>query len=154
MTALTPKSALVYRPLAPDVASTEPAVFARASRICVLPKHPSSTRVLALPYVRLLPLGLGMVLMLCLVVVGSLVGGWVQIAWDDLRYGRPRTFQMDAFVGHEQGRTPSHFIALNVQGQMEIIELPGGDATHAKIYLGPRIYGPGADLVPVTLRFA
>jgi hypothetical protein len=61
---------------------------------------------------------------------------------------------MDAFVGHEQGRTPSHFIALNVQGQMEIIELPGGDATHAKIYLGPRIYGPGADLVPVTLRFA
>ena len=94
-----------------------------------------------------------MLLMLFLVAAGSLLLGWVQTAFDDLHYGRPRTFQMDSFVGHETGSTPSHFIALNLHGQIEIIELPGGDAIHAKMYVGPRIYGPGADLVPVTLRF-
>jgi len=94
-----------------------------------------------------------MLLMLFIVISGSLLLGWIQTIWDDLHYGRPRTFQMDAFVGHETGSVPSHFIALNVGGQIEIIELPGGDATHAKMYVGLRIYGPGADLVPVTLRF-
>jgi len=48
---------------------------------------------------------------------------------------------------------PSHFIALNLGGQIEIIELPAGDASHAKIYLGPHLYGPDADLVAVTLQF-
>jgi hypothetical protein len=94
-----------------------------------------------------------MTLMLVIVIAGSVVLGWAQTVSDDLHYGRPRTFQMDAFVGHETGRVPSHFIALNLQGQIEIIELPGGDATHARMYLGPRIYGEGSDLVPVTLRF-
>jgi len=94
-----------------------------------------------------------MLLMLFIVLSGSLLLGWIQTAFDDLHYGRPRTFQMDAFVGHETGSVPSHFIALNLQGQIEIIELPSGDATQARIYVGPRIYGPGADLVPVTLRF-
>jgi hypothetical protein len=94
-----------------------------------------------------------MLLMLLMVVAGSLLLGWVQTTWDDLHYGRPRTFQIDAFVGHETGSTPSHFLALNLQGQIEIIELPGGDATHARIYVGPHLYGPGAGLVPVTLRF-
>jgi hypothetical protein len=94
-----------------------------------------------------------MILMLSIVIVGSVVLRWAQTSWDDLHYGRPRTFQVDAFVGHEMGSTPSHFIVLNLQGQIEIIEIPGGDATHARMYLGPRIYGPGADLVPVTLRF-
>jgi hypothetical protein len=48
---------------------------------------------------------------------------------------------------------PSHFLALNLHGRIEIIELPGGDPAHARMYVGPQIYGPGADLVPVTLRF-
>jgi hypothetical protein len=94
-----------------------------------------------------------MLLMLFIVIAGSGLVGWVQTASDDLHYGRPRTFQMDAFVGHETGSVPSHFIVLNLQGQIEIIELPGGDATHARMYVGPHIYGEGSDLVPVTLRF-
>jgi hypothetical protein len=56
-------------------------------------------------------------------------------------------------VGHESGKVASHFIALNFNGQIEVIEFPGGDAAHAKIYLGPHLYGPNASLVPVTLRF-
>ena len=33
---------------------------------------------------------------------------------------------------------------------MEIIELPGGDTTHARIYTGPTLFGNGQDLTPVT----
>ena len=73
---------------------------------------------------------------------------------DDLHYGRPRTYQVDAVVGQNDSvARPSHFIALNIKGQIEVIEFPGGDATHAKIYLGPHLYGSSADLVPVTLQF-
>jgi hypothetical protein len=70
-----------------------------------------------------------------------------------LHYGRPRTYQVDAFVGHEASNVPSHFVALNLHGYIEIMEFPGGDAMHARVYLGPQLYGDNADLVPVTLQF-
>ena len=103
----------------------------------------------------LLYLGIGMLAMLVLWTVLSGVFGWFTTTLDDIRYGRPRTFQTDQWVGHnEQGGTPSHFIALNLNRHIEIIELPGGDAAHAKIYLGPQLYGANDDLTPVTLNFA
>ena len=34
-----------------------------------------------------------------------------------------------------------------------LVELPGGDATKARIYSGPILIGPGQDLAPVTLSF-
>jgi hypothetical protein len=37
--------------------------------------------------------------------------------------------------------------------RIEIIEMPGGDASHARIYLGPQLYGEGEDLTAVTLSF-
>ena len=79
---------------------------------------------------------------------------WFSTTMDDIRYGRPRTFQTDQFVGHnEAGGTPSHFIAVNLSGHIEVIEFPGGDATHARIFLGPQLYTTGGDLVPATLTF-
>src|SRR5215469_16870910 len=73
---------------------------------------------------------------------------------DDLHYGRPRTFQIDAVVGqNDSASNPSHFIALNLNGRIEVIEFPGGDASKARIYLGPQLYGSGQDLIPVTLSF-
>jgi len=98
-------------------------------------------------------IGIGMILAVALVLLGQLLMGWVGTTWDDLHYGRPRTSQTDAFVGHEAGNVPSHFIALNLQGRIEIIELPGGDAAHARIFVGPHLYGQNADLVPITLQF-
>ncbi len=154
MPALAPKSAVWSRPVDPDIATDEPPRITRASRTQPTSKLPELRQRTSSRLPRfLLPVGVGMILMLLVVVLGQWVLGWVQTSWDDLHYGRPRTFQMDAFVGHETGSTPSHFIALNLQGQIDIIELPGGDATHARMYVGPHIYGPGADLVPVTLRF-
>lgn len=103
----------------------------------------------------LLYLGIGMLAMLFLWTVLSGVFGWFTTTLDDMRYGRPRTCQTDQWVGHnEQSGTPSHFIAINLNRRIEIIEFPGGDATHAKVYLGPQLYGANDDLTPVTLNFA
>jgi hypothetical protein len=103
----------------------------------------------------LLYLGVGMIAMLALWTLLSSAIGWWNTTWDDLQYGRPRTFQIDASVGHNEATgTPSHFVAINLNGRIEIIEFPGGDGFKARIYLGPQLYGSGDDLIPVTLSFA
>lgn len=102
----------------------------------------------------LLYLGIGMVGMLVLWTVLVFLVGWVSTTLDDIHYGRPRTFQIDAVVGHnDSAASPSHFIAINLNGHIEVIEMPGGDASHARIYIGPQLYGANANLVPVTLSF-
>jgi hypothetical protein len=93
-----------------------------------------------------------------------LFGGWwalgkVETWWTNQQntwsYGYPRTYQTDAVVGHnDSAANPSHFIALNLNGHIEVIELPGGDGTHAKIYIGPTLFSDDAGLVPVTLTFS
>jgi len=99
-------------------------------------------------------LGLGMLSMLILWTVAMAAANWFGTTLDDVRYGRPRTFQTDQFVGHnETAGMPSHFIAINLNGRVEVIEFPGGDAAHARIFLGPQLYTSGSDLVPVTLTF-
>ena len=112
-------------------------------------------RALSLTHAHpLLYLGMGMLSMILLWMLLSGFIGWFNTTMDNIHYGYPRTYQTDAFVGHnEQARVPSHFIAINLHGHIEIIEMPGGDAAHARIYLGPQLYGAGADLVPVTLKF-
>jgi hypothetical protein len=96
---------------------------------------------------------LGMLLALLLILVGQQAVGWASNTLTSWQYGSPRTFQTDAYVGHEDDKQPSHFIALNNHGQAEIIEFPGNDATHARIFFGPRLSGLHADQFPVTLRF-
>ncbi|MEO8971872.1 MAG: hypothetical protein ABI406_09780 [Ktedonobacteraceae bacterium] len=87
-------------------------------------------------------------------VVLSMFASWWQVTQDDWHYGRPRTYQVDAVVGHNDSPTnPSHFIALNLNSHIEIIEFPGGDATKARVYIGPTLIGPGQDLAPATLDF-
>ncbi len=97
--------------------------------------------------------GCGMVAMLLLWMLGAAALNWWQGYQDDLRYGRPRTFQCDARVGHNDAGTPSHFIALNLNHHVEVIELPGGDATKMKVYLGPTLTGENSDLDIVTVSF-
>jgi len=86
-------------------------------------------------------------------MVCTLVAGWWTTYQNDLHYGRPRTYQTDARVGHDDMDTPSHFIALNLHGHIEVIECPGGDCTKAVVYVGPVLFGDGQDLAPVTLEF-
>jgi hypothetical protein len=99
-------------------------------------------------------LGLGMLTMLVLWTTLTNLYDWSTTTLDDLKYGRPRTFQMDAWVGHnEQTGSPSHFIAMNLHSHIEIIEIAGSDPAHTHIYNGPQLYGTNADLSPVTLNF-
>jgi hypothetical protein len=160
---ITPRSALRHRPIHPGVSTEETPLVPRASRGASPERMTKQTRK---PPPSLQPgsprraqrhwlffVGIGMLLALALVVLGHVALNWISITWDDVHYGRPRTYQVDAFVGHETTGIPSHFIALNLHGRIEIVEFPGGDATHARVYLGPQLYGDNADLVPVTLQF-
>ena len=99
-------------------------------------------------------MGLGMLVTLTLWAMGNLALNAYHTWQDDTRYGRPRTFQCDAVVGHNDSPSnPSHFIAINLNRRVEIIEFPGGDATHARIFLGPTLIGDDQDLTPITLSF-
>ena len=71
-----------------------------------------------------------------------------------IRYGYPRTFQMDAVVGQgDSQQHPSHFIALNLHGNVLIIDFPGGDPSKARYFQITGVLGPNSDLDPVTLSF-
>ena len=87
-------------------------------------------------------------------VILTAVANWWTTTQDDWHYGRPRTFQINAVVGHNDSQAnPSHFIALNLNRQIEVIEIPGGDATHERVYIVLTLIGDGQDLQPVTLSF-
>jgi hypothetical protein len=70
-----------------------------------------------------------MLTMLILWVSLGALFGWLNIFMDDLHYGRPRTFQTDAWVGHnEQTGTPSHFIVImwdKILCYMHASQIPG-----------------------------
>lgn len=113
----------------------------------------------ALPKARrhihpLLYLGVGMLAMAALFLLLSSAGAWIQTTKDDLTYGRPRTFNIDAVVGHnDSAANPTHFIAMNLNRHVEVIEQPGGDASKMKVYQITTLFGDGEDLTPVTLSF-
>jgi len=98
--------------------------------------------------------GLAMLIMIVGWLALSALGSWWQVTQDDWQYGRPRTYQTNAVVGHsDSAANPSHFIAMNLNRHIIVIEMPGGDPTKARIFDGPTLIGPGQDLVPVTLTF-
>jgi hypothetical protein len=100
-------------------------------------------------------LGLGMLAMILGWLALGALGNWWQTTQDDWRYGYPRTFQIDAIVGHNHvsPTLPSHFLAINLNRHIFVIELPAGDATKTRIYNGPVLLGPGQERTPVTLSF-
>lgn len=83
--------------------------------------------------------------------LGSL-GGWSRIFFDDIRYGRPRTDRLTATIGRiEEQAGPSHLIAMNLDRQVVILEIPGGDPSRLRTIPGPYLVGAGEDLTPVTM---
>jgi hypothetical protein len=100
-----------------------------------------------------LAFGIGMVITLVLWILGSMVLTWWHVKQDDLTYGRPRTFQTDVMIGHNDAHMPSHFLAINLHRHIEVIECPGSDCSKAIVYTGPVLIGEGQDLASVTLEF-
>ncbi|MBC8074455.1 MAG: hypothetical protein H7Y32_00140 [Chloroflexales bacterium] len=121
--------------------------------------HPERRSVVSLPSARsaskfayIITFALAL---LALYVLLSGVLGWAQVKLDDIRYGRPRTFQLAAMVGHgEESGTATQLIAMNLNRQVMILEVPGGDATKTRSIVGPYLFGAGEDLTPVTMRLA
>ena len=102
----------------------------------------------------LLPVGIGMVMMVLLFIGFTWLSNWWTNHQLDAQYGMPRTWQTDQVVGHSDSPGhPTHFIFLNLNGHAQIIELPGGDSAHARIYSGPQIFADDPASVPVTGEF-
>ena len=100
-------------------------------------------------------------------IVGSSIVAGIMIAlvvpplWqrgsDQIHYGFPRTYQVDANVGHGTKQYPdTHFIALNLHGYVEVIEIPEGvpeKNAQPHLYLVARPDNANADQTPATLTF-
>lgn len=101
-------------------------------------------------------IGVGMIAALALWVTASSLLAWGTQKYNDILYGNPRIFQTDAVVGHNHDSLvhPSHFIALNLHGQVIIVELPAGDPTKSIDYIGPALVAVGDEKIPITLSFA
>lgn len=86
------------------------------------------------------------------ILVGAAVG-WGRVRLDDIKYGRPRTTHIEGMVGHgaEGPGNPTRLIGLNIDRQVVVLELPGGDATQVRSLPGPYLFGAGEDLTPVLL---
>ncbi len=101
-----------------------------------------------------LPIGL-VTLVLAIGAVYLLVSTLIDLGQNlvnDMRYGRPRTTQISGFVGHEEGNgQQSHFIGLNLDRQVVVLELPGSDANKVRVLPGPYLFGAREDLTPVDL---
>src|SRR5258708_9777019 len=69
-------------------------------------------------------------------------------------YINPRTYQTDAVVGQgDSALHPSHFVAMNLHGQVVILDFPAGDPARAREFTVSSVLGPNAEQVVVTLRF-
>lgn len=99
-------------------------------------------------------LWIGMLSMIAFYLLWTWGSTWWTNHQLDVTYGFPRTWQTDQVVGiGDSTDHPSHFIFLNLSGRVEIIFLPGGDSSRAKIYQGPQLYTDNAASVPVTGEF-
>jgi hypothetical protein len=97
--------------------------------------------------------GLGMIFTITVLFGGSRVMAWWNDHQLDATYGLPRTYQVNEVIGNgDSVAHPTHFIFLNLNGRVEIIEIPP-DASRARIYSGPTLYTDNANQTPVTADF-
>ena len=146
------ESYYTQRPHSSTVRYTQPRqqVIQRGNKRIVIHNEPPPRRNLHWSFI----LGIGMILMLALWVLGSSALAWWQNHQLESTYGMPRTYQTDQVVGHSDSTDhPTHFIAINLNAHITIIEIPGGNNDHARIYSGPTLYSDNGDQTPVTLEF-
>ncbi len=93
---------------------------------------------------------------LAVIVAYQLLSGtlfWARVKIDDVRYGYPRSYQLDGFVGFgESNGTPTHFVALNLHRQIVVLVTAGDDPAHTSVLKGPYLFGNDEEYSPVTLR--
>ncbi|SRR6266566_2061094 len=96
-------------------------------------------------------------LALLIMIVGwtaiNLFATWWQMHTDDVMYGNPRTFQLDAVVGHNNDlpTSPTHFIALNLHDKIIVVEIPAGEISKSRSFAITTLT-QGSALTPVTIE--
>ncbi len=96
------------------------------TRVVVRPPVQPTKRLKRTRFHWLVFVGLAMLVMIIGWLTFSALSSWWSTTQDDWHYGRVRTWQGDAVVGHGDSTTnPSHFIAVNLNGQVLVIEIPG-----------------------------
>lgn len=94
-------------------------------------------------------------LAILLAVVGMLAIPRIGRLLDTVDYGYPRTMHLTAQVGHEDGSAqPTRFIAMNLNRQVVVFEIPGGDVAKTRTLTGPYLFGANEDLTPVRITLA
>ena len=77
---------------------------------------------------------------------------WTTVKLDDIRYGYPRTFQMNGVLAaHTAGNQRAHFLVQNLQGQVWITIIPDDVARRVLVIKGPQLLGTDRSLAPATL---
>lgn len=72
----------------------------------------------------LLYMGIALFVMVFGWIILSALGVWWQTKQDDWKYGVPRTFQMDQYVGQgDSPDHPDHFMAINTGGMIEVVQM-------------------------------
>ncbi len=98
----------------------------------------------------------GVTLMIAIACYLLLYGAWTggQGLYNNWAYGATtRTSHLEAVVGdHDSVTSPTHFVAMNLHGTIDVMEFPGGDVTHAKVFPGPHLLWADADKAVVTLE--
>jgi hypothetical protein len=75
-------------------------------------------------YTLMIVVGLALIVMIVGWFVFSLVADWWTNTTEDWKYGNPRTYQTDQFVGQgDSPDHPDHFIVVNTHGQVIVIQL-------------------------------
>ena len=84
----------------------------------------------------------------------SALVSWGISKYDDMRYGTTRTFHTDVVIGIDDSVTnPTHFVAMNINRQVVVMQIPGGDTSKTRIINGPYLFGGDEDRTPVLLNF-
>ncbi|HEU5380738.1 MAG TPA: hypothetical protein VFV38_35390 [Ktedonobacteraceae bacterium] len=143
--------------VADDLTLEEGEVYAppRRRNVSPAPRQKAAPPARARPRVRPLLWLSGCLLLTVLLWIGiTQVIAWGTGVFDLMRYGNPRTFQMDAVVGQgDSPQHPSHFVAINLHGQIVILDFPVDDPSRAREFEVSSLLGQNADQVVVTLRF-
>ncbi len=141
-------------PLAPDDLDVEEEQA--PGRRAIAPKRrqpapPTHTRQPVRPWFFI---GLGLVAIILLWIGISQAVTQITNEYNNVVYGNPRTYQVDAVVGQgDDAQHPSHFLAVNLRGIVTIIDFPAGDPGRARVLATTSVLGPNADQAVVTLRF-
>lgn len=102
------------------------------------------------------PVAYVLTFLLAALAIHVLVGAAVErahVALDDMRYGRPRTAHVTGYVGHGAEGTgrPTHIVAMNLERQVVVLELPASDPQQARSLPAPYLFGARQELAPVVL---